>query len=423
MGIDAVGIDAKAVDALGDERLDWRFKAVPASAHGMTVAGARRARLPLDDFGTPLLTLDAGALDHNVRAMAEWAGAAGLDLAPHGKTTMAPALWRMQLDAGAWGITIANLPQLRVARAFGVRRVLLANTLIDPAGLAWLASELERSPEFEFVSWVDSVRAVELMDDALRLARAQRQVDVCVELGGPDGRTGVRGDGDARTIADAVRGAPTLRLAGVAGYEGALAHDASEEGRGTVDAYLRRLGNLYEGLDFEVGEPVVSAGGSAFFDQVAEVLGGLGGRVLLRSGAYIVHDDGFYRGISPFARGAGGAGARLRSAMHAWARVVSRPEPALAILDAGRRDLPFDQGLPEPQLVRGRGPAPVDGARITALNDQHAYLVDGSPEIGDVVRLGLSHPCTALDKWTMIPVVDDAGAEHPEVVDYVRTWF
>ncbi|WP_243722715.1 amino acid deaminase [Actinomadura sp. 7K507] len=418
-----MGIDGKAVDALGDERLDWRFKAIPVSAHGMTVAEARRARLPLDDFGTPLLTLDAGALGHNVQAMAGWADAAGLDLAPHGKTTMAPALWRMQLDAGAWGITIANLPQLRVARAFGVRRVVLANTLIDPAGLAWLAAELEWNPEFEFLCWVDSLRAVELMDDALRLTRAQRQVDVCVELGGPNGRTGVRDDGDARTVADAVRRAPTLRLAGIAGYEGALAHDASEEGRGAVDAYLRRLANLYEGLDFETGEPVVSAGGSAFFDQVAEILGALEGRIVLRSGAYIVHDDGFYRGISPFARGAGGAGSRLRSAMHAWARVVSHPESALAILDAGRRDLPFDQGLPEPQLVRGKGPEPLDGARVTALNDQHAYLVDGSPEIGDVVRLGLSHPCTALDKWTMIPVVDDADAGHPTVVDYIRTWF
>ncbi|XRQ06806.1 amino acid deaminase [Actinomadura welshii] len=416
-----MGIDGKAVDALGDERLDWRFKAIPVSAHGMTVGEARRARLPLDDFGTPLLTLDAGRLDHNVRSMAEWARDAGLDLAPHGKTTMAPALWRMQLDAGAWGITLANLPQLRVARAFGVRRVVLANALLDPAGLAWLAAELERDPDFEFVCWADSVRAVELMDEALRLTHAQRQVDVCVELGGPHGRTGVRDDGDAREIAEAARRALTLRFAGIAGYEGALAGDASEEGRRTVDAYLRRIANLHRGLEYEVGEPIVSAGGSAYFDQVAEVLGPLDGRIVLRSGAYIVHDDGFYRGISPFARGADGT--RLRSAMHAWARVVSRPEPSLAILDAGRRDLPFDKGLPEPQFVRGRGAEPLEGARVTALNDQHAYLADGSADVGDVVRLGLSHPCTALDKWTMIPVVDDADADRPAVVDYVRTWF
>ncbi|MEU5995480.1 alanine racemase [Spirillospora sp. NPDC047418] len=411
-------MDVKALEALGGEVLDWRFKAIPASAHGMTVDAARAARLPLDDFGTPLLTLDAGALDHNIAAMAEWTRAAGLLLAPHGKTTMAPALWRRQLDAGAWGITVANLPQLRVARAFGVRRVMYASTLLDPAGLAWLSGELDRHLDLEFVSWVDSVRSVELMDEALRLARGQRPVDVCVELGGPNGRTGVRDDGDAREVAAAVRRTRRLRLAGIGGYEGALAHDASERGRASVDAYLRRLANLYRGLEYEVDEPMLTAGGSAYFDQVADALGGLGGNVVLRAGAYIVHDDGFYRDISPFARG---TGSPLRSAMHAWGRVLSRPEPALALLDVGKRDVPFDEGLPEPQLIRGKGP--LDGTRITALNDQHAFLRDSPAEVGDVVRLGLSHPCTALDKWTMIPVVDDAGADRPVVVDYVRTWF
>ncbi|MBX6766791.1 MAG: alanine racemase, partial [Actinomadura rubrobrunea] len=340
-----MAIDDRAVDALGDERLDWRFKAIPAAADGTTVEEYLRTRPTLDDLGTPLLTLDAGALDHNIRLMASWTRDAGVRLAPHGKTTMAPALWRRQLEAGAWGITLANLPQLRVGRAFGVRTLLLANTLLDPAGLAWLARELERDPEFRFLSWVDDARSVELMDEALRAANASRPVDVCVELGGPGGRTGVRDDDAAVAVAEAVRKAPTLRLAGVAGYEGALAHDASDEGRAAVDAYLRRMAALHGRLAYEVDDPVVTAGGSAFFDQVVDVLAGLDGQVVLRSGAYVIHDDGFYRSISPFARGAHGE--RLRSAMHAWARVVSRPEPGLALLDAGRRDLPFDQGLPE----------------------------------------------------------------------------
>ncbi|WP_026402853.1 amino acid deaminase [Actinomadura rifamycini] len=417
----AESIDGAAVDALGDERLDWRFKAVPASADGMSVADVRADPLPLDAFGTPLLTLDAGALDHNVAAMAAWTRDAGVDLAPHGKTTMAPALWRRQLDAGAWGITLANLPQLRVARAFGVRRLMLANALVDPAGLAWLGAQLDADPAFAFLSWADSVRTVELMDAALRAARVSRPVDVVVELGGPDGRTGARDVAEARAVADAVRRAPTLRLAGAGGYEGAFAHDASDGSRAAVDAYLRRVADLHRRLDYETDEPVVTAGGSAYFDQVVEVLGPLHGRTVLRSGAYVIHDDGFYRGISPFARGTSGAG--LRSAMHGWARVVSRPEPALALLDAGKRDVPYDEGMPEPQRVRGKGAAPVAGARVTAVNDQHGFLRDAAVEVGDVVRLGLSHPCTAFDKWTLIPVVDDADAEHPRVVDLVRTWF
>ena len=138
----------------------------------------------------------------------------------------------------------------------------------------------------------------------------------------------------------------------------------------------------------------------------------------------MIHDDGFYRAISPFSRGVGPA--PLRSAMHGWARVVSRPEPTLALLDAGKRDFPFDEGLPDPQRVRGRGQRGLAGASVLALNDQHTFLrlaPESDVDCGDVVRFGLSHPCTALDKWTLIPVVDDADAEQPVILDLIRTYF
>ncbi|OIV39099.1 amino acid deaminase [Mangrovactinospora gilvigrisea] len=425
--MDSGGIDGTAVAALREEWLDFRFKAIPASAHGRTVEEFLAERPRLSSFGTPLLTLDEGALAHNLDLMARWTAERGLLLAPHGKTTMAPRLWQRQLDAGAWGITVANLPQLRVARAFRTSRVMLANTLLDPAGLAWLAEQLDGDPEFAFASWVDSVRSVELMDAALRAAGARRPVDVIVELGGAGGRTGARDGATALAVAEAVRAAGTLRLAGVGGYEGALAHDAGAAGLAAVDGYLRAIAALHGRLEarYEVDAPIVTAGGSAYFDQVAEVLGPLaraGARVVLRSGAYLVHDDGFYRGISPLVRGGGAAGERFRAAMHGWARVVSRPEDALALLDGGKRDFPYDEGLPEPQLVRGGGR--LDGASVSAVNDQHAFLRD-APGVreGDLVRLGLSHPCTAFDKWTLIPVVDDADADDPTVVDLIRTVF
>ncbi|MFF8774864.1 amino acid deaminase [Kitasatospora sp. NPDC015120] len=428
------GLDTRAVAALAEEVLDWRFKALPAAAAGLTVSQYLATGPALADLGTPLLTLDAGALDHNLRTMARWCADAGVALAPHGKTTMAPALWQAQLEAGSHGITLANLPQLRVARAFGVRRLLLANALLDPAGLRWLAGELAADPDFAFASWVDSVESVRLMDSALRAAGAERPVEVLVELGGPGGRTGARTVDAAVEIADAVRRAPTLRLAGIGGYEGALAHDASEGGLGAVRGYLRSLADLHGRLAGRYADgaaPVVTAGGSAYFDLVAEELGALPEAfVVLRSGAYLAHDDGFYRGISPLGRGGGREGGALRAALHGWARVVSRPEPQLALLDAGKRDLPFDEGLPEPQLVRGgAGPAgagPVGtAARITALNDQHAFLRDAGDlaPVGAVLRLGISHPCTAFDKWALIPVLDDASAAEPRVTGLVRTFF
>ncbi|MFF7995273.1 alanine racemase [Kitasatospora xanthocidica] len=431
------GIADAAVAALADEPLDWRFKAAPSeSPPAWRPGGAPRGRTvrewladgpTLASLGTPLLTLDGAALAHNVRTMADWCAKAGVTLAPHGKTTMAPALWQAQLDAGAHGITLANLPQVRVARAFGVQRILLANTLLDPAGLAWLADELAADPAFAFLSWVDSAESVRLMDEALRAAGAERPVEVLVELGGPGGRTGARGVDAAVEVAAAVLRAPTLRLAGVGGYEGALAHDATADGLATVRDYLRTLARLHGRLARACPDdapPVVTAGGSAYFDLVAEELAALpDALVVLRSGAYIAHDDGFYRGISPLARADGEV--PFRGALHGWARVISRPEPQLALLDAGKRDLPFDEGLPEPQRVRGGAELTGTAARISALNDQHAYLRDAGDlaPIGAVLRLSVSHPCTAFDKWTAIPVLDSADAAEPKVTGLVRTFF
>ncbi|MER8182790.1 alanine racemase [Kitasatospora sp. NPDC094015] len=414
-------IDRARVAELAEERLDWRFKAAPAAAWGATAAEYLATGPTLDDLGTPLLTLDAGALDHNLRTMAAWCERAGVALAPHGKTSMAPALWQRHLDAGAVAITLANLPQLRVGRAFGLGRIHLAGALLDPAGLRWLSGELAADPDFRFASWVDSTASVALMEQALRDAPAP--VDVCVELGAPGGRTGARTVAEAVEVARAVRAAPHLRLAGISGYEGPLGPDGSAGSVAAVAGYLARVVELHGLLAelYETEQVWLTAGGSAFFDTVADHLAPLADartRVVVRSGAYAAHDDGFYRGISPLGRTAGAT--PFRAALHGWARVVSQPEPGLALLDGGRRDLPYDLGLPVPQLVRGRGPV---AGTVSALNDQHAFLRDADVRLGEVVRLGISHPCTAFDKWTLIPVLDSADAELPRVVDLVRTFF
>jgi D-serine deaminase-like pyridoxal phosphate-dependent protein len=410
-------VDAEALRRLGEERIDWRFKGMPADAAGMTVAelAGERRNLFEGGFHPPLVTLDAGALEHNLATMRDWCERHGVLLAPHGKTTMAPQLYARQLEYGAWGISVANFAQLRVARAFGVRRVMVANQLLDAAGLRWVAAELARDPEFHLLCFADSVRGVELMESAL--SGAPRPVDVLVELGTSGGRAGVRDVATAEAVAAAVERASVLRLAGVAGYEGAIGHGATPESLAAVERYLRDLRALADRLDLP-DDAVLSAGGSAFFDQVADVFRGL--RTLLRSGAYVTHDDGFYREISPLGRG---GDTPFVSALHAWAQVTSQPEPGLALLTLGRRDVSFDQGLPEPHTVRKADGtrSPAGDSEVTALNDQHAFLrlgPDTRAEVGDWVDCGPSHPCTVFDKWQLLPVVDG-----DTVVDLVRTWF
>jgi D-serine deaminase-like pyridoxal phosphate-dependent protein len=431
-------IDPDALAAIRADRVDWQCKGLPAPVFGRTVGEVADAGLDLftDGFVGPLTVLDDAALTHNLTTMADWCARRGMSLAPHGKTTMAPQLFARQLALGAWGMTAATISQVRVYRAFGVRRVQLANELVDPAGLRWLAEELDRDHGFEFCCWVDSVAGVERMTDALRSHRPQRTVDVLVELGAAGGRSGARDEATALRVAEAVAGSPVLRLAGVAGYEGVLSHDTTPDALAGLTGYLERLRALTvrlaeDGRFADVTEVIVTAGGSAYFDVVADVLGrpwpaGLPVRPVLRSGAYVTHDDGFYRHISPLGETSRLADAQpFRPALLAWAQVMSRPEPGLALLTMGKRDAPFDEGLPVPRLVRTRDGVigPSTGCRASRMADQHTFVVsDGVlPEVGDWIGFGLSHPCTAFDKWRLIPVV--AGPRSTTVVDLVRTYF
>jgi D-serine deaminase-like pyridoxal phosphate-dependent protein len=412
-------INAAAVAALADEPIDWRFKGLPPAWSGSTPAqiGAERPNLFDADAIGPVCVLRGDALAHNLAAMATWCGAAGVELAPHGKTHMAPQLMARQLEAGACAITVATAGQLRVCRAFGVRDVIMANELVDAAGLRWLAAELDSDREFGFLCWVDSVRGVEIMAAGLAAAEASRPIDVCVEIGMPGGRTGCRSAAEAEEVGRAAVACPQLRLVCVAGYEAARGHDLSGHALAGVAEYLGQLRDAALRLAdlVEISEMVVTAGGSTYFDVVAETLtgwpDGIAARTILRSGCYLTHDDGLYARTSPLTR-AGHHG--LTPALSVWAQVVSRPESDLAVLTMGRRDVSFDQDLPVPYGL--------SGSHVDKLNDQHAYLRLGDSDrvqVGDWIEFGISHPCTTFDKWPLIPVLDE---EH-RVVDLIRTFF
>ncbi|MEZ0068957.1 D-serine deaminase-like pyridoxal phosphate-dependent protein [Streptacidiphilus sp. MAP12-20] len=419
-------MDRAALDALDKTAVDWRFKGMPPATDA-TVSAMRAAKLNLfeDGFSTPLLTLGSRALAHNLELMAAWARRHGLAHAPHGKTPLAPQLFQRQLELGAWGITAATPSHVRMYRHFGVQRIFLANELVDAPALRWLGTELAADPDFRFVCYVDSVRGVELMDAALT-----HRVDVVVELGAVGSRTGVRSWAEADEVAQAVLASTQLRLVGVAGYEGTLPDvDAA---RTAVKGWLSELvktAHLFDTLGYfdRADEIIVSAGGSEHFDLVAAALTEealeLSRPVLrqLRSGAYVTHDHLHYARITPLTDEA----EHFVPALELWTQVVSRPEPGLALVNAGKRDVPYDLGLPLPLQIREARTGVVRDAgnlSVSKLSDQHAFVTvgpDARVEVGDWVCLGLSHPCTAFEKWQLIPEVSDDGT----VVDYIRTFF
>lgn len=402
-------------------------KGLPPSAAGLTVAEFLATRPRLADFWTPLVVLDEAALRDNIAFLADWVAARGLELMPHGKTTMAPTLWHRQLGAGATGITVATPWQARVAVDAGIPAVMLANQLTQPEAIRW-AADVSASGT-RLWSWIDAASAVEGIECALG-GEAGRPLEVLVDLGRPGGRTGIRSHDEAVALAHRIAESPVLRLAGVAGYEGAIAHGRSPEALDDARAYVEDLLAVHRAIVplYDDGDVLVTAGGSAYPDVVgdafaAAVAAGDRARFVLRSGAYLVHDHGYYRANSPF------EGAGLRAAARGIARVVSVPEPHLALVDAGKRDFAYDEGLPVPLFAidaEGRR-MPLPGAQSTKLNDQHAFVRipgDAGLTTGDLVVFGLSHPCTILDKWRLIPVVDTADdPADAMVVDLVETRF
>ena len=314
-------------------------------------------------FGYPMLTLRESALAGNLAAMAAYCAGAGVELAPHGKTAMSPELAARQLASGAWGITVATIGQLRMYRAFGFPRLLLANELVDEPGIAWLAGELAADPGFAAYCYVDSTDGVAILDRVLMAHPAGRRLPVLVEIG--LGRTGCRTDEQALDGGQGGRRDQHPHRGGRGWLRGHHPSGSSARGLDLVTSFCRRLANLV-GVVAEVtgadGEFIATAGGSVSFDVVARELtaardhGLAGMTVVLRSGGYLFHDHGIYQAATPAARGVAGAPV-FRPALELWAQVVSRPEPGLALLSAGRRDVGFDAGLPVPLRAAppGRG--------------------------------------------------------------------
>jgi len=379
------------------------------------------------DVSLPVAVLRDTALQHNLAWMRDFIAAYGVELAPHGKTTMSPELFAMQLEAGAWGITLATAPQVRDAFRHGVRKVLMANQLVDPANMAIVAGLLEHA-DFEFCCLVDSAANADAL--GAFFAGRGRRLRLLLEIGVEGGRTGVRDEAQARAVVEAIARWPqSLALVGVETYEGVLKDEAS------IRALLRRtvatLQSLRAAGAFAKERALLSGAGSAWYDVVAEEFAGAakdpGVRVLLRPGCYLSHDAGAYREAAARIHAANPVARRmaegLRPALQLWACVQSRPEPGRAIVGLGKRDAGFDAGLPLPVLRHRIGdPAPQAAPahwRLSAMMDQHAFLdLDAGDDlqVGDLLCFDICHPCLTFDKWRHLLRVDDAwrvtGAVH-----------
>jgi D-serine deaminase-like pyridoxal phosphate-dependent protein len=364
----------------------------------------------------PMMVLKESALKNNISVMAEYCRSVGAELAPHVKTTMSPQIAQMQVDAGAWALTIANFWQAEIFRKFGFKKLIIANEVLDPSAISEIA-KLNAKGKVEIIFYVDSLVGLNIVKEATPKGG---QINLFIEIGTDHGRGGVRELTLVKELAQEIKKDSRLHLRGVTGFEGAVPNAArTSEGETAVHAFCKKIVDAGElAFEFKSDETfIVSAGGSAYFEIVAEELNKFSKPkiLLLRSGGYVTHDHIYYEEIYPFKN----TGKPLLPAIEVWSQVISAPESGFGVLNLGKRDIGCDLHNPIP-FAKYAGKVEKFTGTIEKLNDQHGFMrSEDKFAVSELIGLGISHPCTTFDKWKLIPLVNDDY----DVVDLIHTFF
>ncbi|MFM8232648.1 MAG: alanine racemase [Candidatus Methylopumilus sp.] len=398
--------------------IESSFKGFPIDSYGKTLAAflATKPNLFTANFQFPIMVVNEAALKNNIDRMASYCKSVGAELAPHVKTTMSPQIAQMQTNAGAYALTIANFWQASIFLGFGFKKLIIANEVLDPSAIAEI-SRLNKDKVAEIIFYVDSLAGLEIVKNHTLAAGEQ---NLFIEIGTDEGRGGVRDLSEVEKIAKAIASDSRLKLRGVTGFEGAVPAAArSKKGEKRLAAFCQKIVAAADrAYPYKAdGVFIISAGGSAYFEIVAEELNKFGKEkiLLLRSGGYVTHDSKYYEEIYPFRD----LDQRFKPAIEVWAQIISTPEPNFGVLNLGKRDIGNDLHNPIPFAKYGSGLTAFSG-EIEKLNDQHGYLRSKQDfAISQLVGLGISHPCTTFDKWRLIPLVND----NYDVVDCLYTFF
>ena len=429
--------------------LDARTKGIPLAAERVRLGdvGKQGWNVLRGDLMFPVLALRDVRMRQNLQVLRDFARHHQVDLAPHGKSTMCPQLYQDQIEVGgAWGITAATVQQCAVVAAAGVPNIIIANEVVGRANLAQLAGLKRAYPRAastaSSIRWRSSSSSSATADRRSPRGRASRCCwSWATRAGGP-----APGPWSGRSTCSR----PSGRIATSWSSPGSSATRARSTSRGPTRRSWRSTASSTSCWPCSTArgsstpsrgraEVLLTAGGSSYFDRVAAKFTparrGPATRVVLRGGSYLTYDDGFYRKKMSELQHRGGiatASGRLdptvalQPALELWALVQALQDPGVAILTMGIRDLPYDLGYPFPlrQYRDGTllGEVADGGFEIVNSNDQHCYLrypAGADIRIGDCFVFGISHPCTAFDKWDVLYRVD----EEFNVIGALKTFF
>jgi D-serine dehydratase len=374
-----------------------------------------------EEVSFPIAVIKEKLLLNNAKWMQEFSDRSSVKLAPHGKTSMAPELFKLQLEQGCWGISLATVPQVINAFEHGVNRIMLANQLVGGYHMKLIA-DLLLTTDIEFYCFVDSVENVHALGQFF--SNVNVSLNILIEVGVLQGRCGWRDTHNCDLLLDAIEQYPRLKLCGISFYEGVIhGNDASGKIVSFINSICTMFSKLCSENRFDTEDIIVTGAGSAWYDVVSEELasnnaeGEVNYIPIIRPGCYLIHDKGIYQSaqneVLNRSQLACDISGELISNLELWAYVHSVPEPGLAIIGLGKRDVAFDAGLPTPEYLYRPGtkkPTVFEGeCEVTNIMDQHCMMTfcdKNSLKPGDIVSFSTSHPCLTMDKWRHIGLID-----------------
>lgn len=375
-----------------------------------------------EEVSFPIAVINQKSLLNNAKWMQEFSNKSSVKLAPHGKTSMAPALFKVQLEQGCWGISLATVPQVINAFQNGINRIMLANQLVGAYHMKLIADLLSTN-ELEFYCFVDSVENIHVLGKYFDVRNVS--LNILVEVGILNGRCGWRDTDKIAVLLDAIGEYPHLHLCGISFYEGVIqGDDAADKIVEFVKSITTIFGELCSENKFDSKDIIITGAGSAWYDIVAKELSannvtpGVQYLPVIRPGCYLVHDTGIYqdaqKAVVDRSQLACDISGDLISSLELWAYIQSVPESGLAVIGLGKRDVAFDAGLPTAEyLYRPGTKQPVkieNGCQVVKIMDQHCMMkfdANTSLKPGDLVCFSTSHPCLTLDKWRQVGIIDD----------------
>ncbi|GHV70100.1 alanine racemase [Spirochaetia bacterium] len=346
---------------------------------------------------TPCVVLDVGLARRNIEAMQKLADAAGCRLRPHVKTHKMPLFARMQVEAGAAGITCAKVSEAEVMALGGLEDIFIAYPLVGAFRIRRaleLAKKLKR-----LILAVDSLAGAEALNAAAAEAGTRFEVRLEIDTGAK--RTGVPLE-TAADLALAISNLKNLELTGIYTFK-----SLNYQGKPTEDAELaaREEGDLMEQAASAIaGRGIILKDISGGSSPTGPALLKTGKVNEIRPGTYIFND---------LMLCSEGVASPENVAVRFAATVVSCPRDDYAVIDGGTKCFPTDIAL-NTAPFQYTGYARIEGKdhlRLDRMNEEHGIIrsVEGKTglSVGEVITLIPIHVCTAINMQNSVYLLEN----------------